>query len=151
MATYIVRVHENMALVGICSASNAAQLFLQVDEITNPFGCEYLQMPNGCGVFFDGTFRKELSESAECDAEDGEDVDYEDPENYVERLYPSVPDSEHSTVMTSFSMYSLMQSTQWTKFTIDDFCKAFKVKRSEFNSPVLQARLTEMDLSLPLS
>lgn len=152
MATYIVRVHKNMALVGICSAQNVAQLFLQVDEITNPFGCEYLKMPSGCGVFFDGVFRKELTEMAEEEAAAcGEEVDHEDPENYVERLYPTTPKDSGSAVSVSDSMYSLMQEAQWTAFTVPDFCKAFKVSQVELeNSPAIQARLANIGLALPL-
>lgn len=151
MATYIVRVHKNMALVGICSAPNVAQLFLQVDEITNPFGCEYLKMPSGCGVFFDGEFRKELTETAEEEAAAcGEEVDHEDPENYVERLYPDASVNKEEPVDVSDSMYSLMQDAQWTAFTVTDFCKAFKVSQVELeNSPAIQARLANIGLALP--
>jgi hypothetical protein len=53
MTTYVVRVEESKEFVGIYAASNEPELFWLVDQLTDPYICEYARLNFG-GVCFAG-------------------------------------------------------------------------------------------------
>lgn len=62
MATYIVRAVATLRLVGIFDAKNSTHLFWLLDRERDPFGCEYLALQDGEGLYMDALFTGAMCE-----------------------------------------------------------------------------------------
>jgi len=62
MTTYLVRTIESKRLIGVFAAGTSAQLFQVVDEMLDPFQCEFLHLVAGEGVFVDAQFTETFAE-----------------------------------------------------------------------------------------
>lgn len=62
MQTYLVRARGSKRLVGIFSAMGSDGLFHVVDELADPFECEFLELLPGEGIFVDGQFAQALDD-----------------------------------------------------------------------------------------
>jgi len=65
MQTYLVRARGSKRLVGVFSAMGSDGLFHIVDELADPFECEFLELQAGEGLFVDGKFTEALDDSEE--------------------------------------------------------------------------------------
>ena len=52
MANYIVRLKETKEIVGIFSATNLTMLADMIDEVTDPFDCEYSPIDDDGGIIW---------------------------------------------------------------------------------------------------
>ena len=53
MTTYVVRLKENKEFVGIYAGKNEPDLFWLVDQLCDPYACEYARLSFG-GLYFAG-------------------------------------------------------------------------------------------------
>jgi hypothetical protein len=75
MTTYVVRVEESKEFVGIYAASNEPELFWLVDQLTDPYICEYARLNFG-GICFAGACSRfvSLDEMTEKEIEWGHEL-----------------------------------------------------------------------------
>lgn len=52
MNVYLARLIQNKEVVGLFAAENMRDLFWAIDEVTNPYECEWIEAPSGAGVCF---------------------------------------------------------------------------------------------------
>lgn len=85
MTTYVVRFQKSQEFVGIYSASKESEIFWLVDQLCDPYACEYAKLNFG-GIGFAGKCSRFVS----SDKQTNEEIDYgtelNDPEFTEEML-----------------------------------------------------------------
>jgi hypothetical protein len=116
MNTYLVRTLESQRLVGMFLAHDAAGLFYVLDELFDPFSCEFLQMLPGDGMFFDAQFSVVTEKTPS-----GEEYEYV--------ALHDVPEDERDGVCATDALEGRLDAAQdfgWSEFTDEDAAVAYR-------------------------
>ena len=85
MSTYVVRVIDGKEFVGIYAADNEPELFWLVDQLTDPYICEYARLGFG-GICFAGTCSKFVPYDEMTDKEIDAGTELNEP-RFTDELY----------------------------------------------------------------